>query len=311
VKVARKSGLVLALVLGFGAVRVPIERSFDRDRRAAGLRDDIDVRLSVREQVNQAALFAMLGGLRSLVAAVWDLWARDAWSKTNYGEVEQDYRFMQQLQPRVFYYWDMGQWMMAYNAASYYRFRNRERRGLDDLLYDSYVEKGRQMIEDGIRNLPNDWRLYQALAMLYSQRYPTRDYAKIAAAWERAAAQPDAPAFARRFHAYALAQVPGREEEARRRLQQAYDEAPKDRLPGTLLALLAIYEAADVAPTTSDPASLYRRLRAIYDRQFPDTQTPLLMRTLRLLEERLNLPASDRLPAEAERTAGQPPPVRI
>jgi hypothetical protein len=217
---------------------------------------------------------------------------------------------MQRLQPRGFYYWNMGQWMMAFNAASYYRYRNRERRDLGELLYESYVEKGREMIEEGIRNLPNDWRTYRAQAMLYSERYSTRDYAKIAEAWKHAAELPEAPAFARRFYAYALAHVPRQEDEARVLLQRLYDAGPENRKP-TLLALLQIYRAADEAPAASDPAALYRRLRAIYDHQFPDIQTPLLMGTLRRLEDRLNLPLADRLPADAEKTAGQPRPARL
>ena len=57
-------------MLPFGALRLPIEHQIESQRRAAGLREDADVRLTLREQVSQSALVAVLGGLRSLVAAL-------------------------------------------------------------------------------------------------------------------------------------------------------------------------------------------------------------------------------------------------
>ena len=299
-----KALVVAGAVLVFGALRLPIEHRIDRERRAAGLREDADVRLTLREQVSQSALVAVLGGLRSLVAALWDLWAREAWEKTNYGEVERDYRLAQRLQPRVFYYWDVGHWMMASNAASFYRYNNQGRRGVGELMYDSYVDKGRGMIEEAMHHLPDDWRVYQAMARLLEDQYRTRDYWKIAGAWREASGRPGAPAYTRRFHAYALANIPDREAEACGRLRALYDESKAHHVP-TLQTLLEIFRAAELAATTEQPQALHRRLRAIYDQKFPLTQTPLLVRTIRLLEGRLGLPAEQRLAPDAESTAGQ------
>jgi hypothetical protein len=134
-----KAAVAAGAILAFGGLRLIPEHRIDLARRDAGLREDSDVRLSLREQVNQSALAAVLGGLRSLAAALWDLWAREAWEKTSYGEVERNYRLAQRLQPRVFYYWDVGQWMMASNAASFYRYSNPNRRGTGELLYEAYV----------------------------------------------------------------------------------------------------------------------------------------------------------------------------
>jgi hypothetical protein len=309
VTVLVRAAVFLGAILAFGAMRLVPEHRSDLARRAAGLREDSEVRLNLREQVNQSALVAVLGGLRSLAAALWDLWARDAWEKTNYGEVERNYRLAQRLQPRVFYYWDVGQWMMANNAASFYRYDNPGRRGSSELLYEAYVEKGRAMIDEGQRHLPDEWRLDRALALILEYKYRRRDYAAIAEAWRRAATKPGTMAYTRRAYAYALAHVPGREREAFELLRTLHDEDPGHRKP-TLMTLLEIYRAAAEAPDTADPAALHRRLREIYDREFPITQTPLLVRTIRVLEGRLDLPPGQRLPPDAEATAGQPPPPR-
>ncbi|MGI8601709.1 MAG: hypothetical protein ACR2OZ_01785 [Verrucomicrobiales bacterium] len=294
-------------VLAFGAARLPIEAAFHQHRQAADLRENADVRLTLREHVSQSALFAVLGGLRALVAALWDLAARDAWEKTNYAEVERDYRFIQQLQPRVFYYWDMGQWMLATNAARFFRLSNSESPERASLLSNAYVEKGREMIQAGIRNLPNEYRIHQALARLLEDRYETRDYAKIAEAWANAARLPGAPGYTKRFHAYALTHIPDRENEAEQMLRQLFHEGVQHHKP-TLETLLGIYEAAQTAQEAADPSALHALLRRIYDRGHPLTRTPLLIRTIRRLEDHLALPAPERLPPSAEATAGQNPP---
>jgi hypothetical protein len=304
-----KSAAVLGAILMFGAGRLVPEHRLDLARQTAGLREDREVHLSLREQVNQSALAAALGGLRSLAAALWDLWARDAWEKTNYGEVERNYRLAQRLQPRVFYYWDAGQWMMADNAASFYRYNNPNRSGTGELLYEAYVEKGRAMIDDAKRHLPDEWRLDQALARILEYKYRQRDYTQIAEAWKAASTKPGVPAYTRRAYAYALAHVPGREAEALDVLRALHDEDAGHRKP-TLMILLEIYRGAAEAAITTDPAALHQRLRTIHDHGSPLTQTPLLVRTIRQLEARLNLPPDQRLPSNAEATAGQPPPPR-
>ena len=68
----KKSFIVLTLLLAFGALRLPLEARGAADRVAAGLRDDAGVSLGWREQVSQASMVAVLGGLRSMAAAIWD-----------------------------------------------------------------------------------------------------------------------------------------------------------------------------------------------------------------------------------------------
>ena len=291
-KSALKATITVLAVLGFGAVRLPLERGLDLERRAAALRDDADTSLSLGEQSTQASLVAVLGGLRSLVAAIWDLRACDAWEKTNYAQVEKEYRFCQRLQPRLFYYWDRGQWMMATNARHYYRYTDKERGDLAVLLEQSFVEKGLRMIKEGQRYLPDDYRIFQAEAELYQYRIRPRQPMIEVIAWRRAIACPGAPSYSRRFAAYALAHVPGREAEALRELSALaipFLENPRLRRPGTLFTMLDIYSLAAQADDWMKSVECHRILREIYDYSSV-VHTPLLISTIQELEWRLDLP---------------------
>jgi hypothetical protein len=209
----------------------------------AGLRDDVGTSMNIREQVSQASLVALLGGLRSLAAAIWDLWANSAWEKTNYGEVERNYLLSQRLQPRTFYYYDRGQWMMAYNAAHFYELQNQERGELNAVLRSAYTDKGMAMLRTGQRFLPHEPRLHEQEAVLYRDKIRPRQPEKEAAAWARTAVSPGAPTYARRMQSYALARSPGREVEAEalvRDILAEWKAQRKNAPPPTLLNLVRI-----------------------------------------------------------------------
>lgn len=282
--------VLVAAVLVFGAVRLPVERRLDLQRRAAGLRDDAGARMSFREQVNQASLFATLGGLRSLVAAIWDLWACTAWDKMDYAGVERDYRFCQRLQPRTFYYYDRGQWMMAYNAVRYFDLSSPERSDLNKLRSEAYMQKGLDMIKEGQRFLPNDPRIFEAEGILYRDKIRPRQAQLEADAWLKAARCPGAPARDARFHIYALAHVPGREEEAEAYLGGIYMQMTGRGLKPfpTLLSMLETYEIARRTEDRSLDDANYHRLRQLYDAS-PPSRTPLMLATLAELERRLGI----------------------
>ena len=290
---------VIAAVLAFGALRLPLERGLDGARRAAGLRHDAGLSLSFREQMSQASLVAVLGGLRSLVAALWDLWAAYAWENTDYAQVEKDYRFCQLLQPRIFYYWDRGQWMMATMGALFYRNDYADRGAMGSLLYEAFVEKGLQMVKDGQRFLPDEVRLYEAEAYIYRERVRPRPFELEAEAWRAARNCPGAPAYTHRFYAYALAQLPEREEEAERLLTELYRAQPSPA-PSTLIALLEVFHWSRLAEEWSTEQTAYSHLRRIYDAS-PVFHIPRLISTLKKLEARLGIPPWKSIPVSAGR----------
>jgi hypothetical protein len=158
------------------------------------------------------------------------------------------------------------------------------------------------MLRTGQRLLPLEPRLHEQEAILYRDKIRPLQPAKEADAWQRTAACPGAPKYARRMQAYALARVPGQEAAAEALLRDVLRLWPRQSRkppPSTLLNLLEIYELSrkiEVDPA-SKPAA-YARLKSLYIRSAP-SRIPLLSKTLRSLEADLGVPAPERLPEPA------------
>ncbi len=304
--------LAAGAVLLFGAARLPVEHRLDQSRRAAGLRDDAGLDLKLGEQITQASIFAVLGGLRSLAACIWDLWAYNGWEQEppNYAQVEKDYRFCQRLQPQAFYYWERGQWMMAYNAASYFRMSDPERRGISEIRAQSYIEKGLQMVKESQRYLPNDPKVYEMEARLYWQKIRPREPLKEAEAWRRASHLPGAMPYCARSVAYALSMAPGHEAETEALVRQL--AADPRNLVRTIETLLLTFDLA--RRIGDDPATnreIYQTLMEIYERlpaggglPAPAGRSITLLKSLKTLEEKLDIPEADRIPETGETVEG-------
>ncbi len=287
---AKKKIIIVGLgLLLFGAARLPFDRSLDAWRLQLGFGSLVSAQETFRERVSQNALIAVLGGLRSVVAVFLDLGARESWAKSNYGEVEQAYRFIQRLQPEVFYYWDIGQWMLASNAAAYYFYEDEDRSAVNSLLCESYAQKGVDMLIEGARYLPHDYRIHQALAQLLVLRYHQPNYRLVAEAWAKVKQCPDAPPYAPRFYAYALAHLPEREDEAREEIERLYAASPKNHVP-TLLNMRTIFQARQALKEPSaDRAEIFKKLQNIWQTS-PPCRLPALRQTLQQLETELKIP---------------------
>ncbi len=303
-----KIGAGLAAVLLFGAARLPLEHGLSQERRAAGLRDDAGLDLTFREQVSQASFVAVLGGLRSVVAAIWDLWATDAWEKIDYGQVEKDIRFCQALQPRVFYFWDRGQWMMAINAAGHVRNRDPERSLLSEALYDSYVEKGLAMTKQAQRWLPDTHQAWWAEYNIYYKRVRPMPWEAMSRALDHAVECTGAPSYLLRMRAYALARTPSRQAEARAELDRLYQESPRHHKP-TLLALRRAFQLADEIQASPPDAEKDRRLlgeaKAVYAKHVM-YHTPALVAAIHTLELRLDVPRAEWIPESRGEVVEEP-----
>ena len=238
-------GLVVALLLlGFGALRLPIESALSAQYRRAHF-NQVSLNLSLREQIGQLGFIAALSGFRSLVADLIFIEANVAWERTEWGRVLLLFRQATTLQPRSLLLWEMAAWHMAWNAsvAALHdpslpndTLRRQARR--------RYLALGKEFLERGIRNNPERPQLYESLARLYREKY--QDHAAAARLFAAAAALPGAPEYDKRFAAYELSQVPGREREAYGALRALYDKGPHERLPTLLKRLKFLEEKLDI-----------------------------------------------------------------
>jgi hypothetical protein len=177
----------LAVLLIFGVAKLPIESRFTQQLLEAKLLSP-PVDFGLRENLGQMGFAATLGGLRSLIDSITYLQAYHEWENINWGKVDQLFQVTIRLQPRFANYWDEASWHMAFNAASSYYSDEKLDPKLRLELATKHVERGIQIINDGLRVLPNESKLWVRLAEIHDRiRVPGfRDPARAGDAYVKA-----------------------------------------------------------------------------------------------------------------------------
>lgn len=159
----------LLVLLLLGAVKLPLEQAATAHLRAEKLLTP-RVDLSLRENLGQMGFAASLGGLRSLVASITYLRACGAWENVQWAAVDSLFQLTTRLQPRYTHYWDEAAWHMAWNASSHYLHNEKLNPALREKLSYEHVQRGITILQEGLRVLPDDARLWHTLAELYERR---------------------------------------------------------------------------------------------------------------------------------------------
>ena len=221
--------VVLAAVIGLGALKLPIERNLAVLHRQEHFRG-VEFNLDLREKLGQLGFLAALSGFRAIVADALFIQAYSAWENTEWGRMLLLFRHVTTLQPRVLLFWDTAAWHMAWNASvAAMNDRNQPRLALRVKAQREYFALGKDFLERGIKNNPDRPDLYEALARLYKEKY--KDHERASEYYAKAATLPGAAPWDRRFSAYELSECENREHEAYERLRSLYDEGEKERLP--------------------------------------------------------------------------------
>jgi hypothetical protein len=231
--------VVLAALVGLGALKLPIERNLSTLRRQEHFQG-VEFNLDLREKLGQLGFVAALSGFRAIVADALFIQAYSAWENTEWGRMLLLFRHITTLQPRVLLFWDTAAWHMAWNASvAAMNDRTQPRLALRVKAQREYFALGKDFLERGIKNNPDRPDLYEALARLYKEKY--KDHEHASEYYAKAAAVPGAAQWDRRFSAYELSYCEGREREAYERLLSLYNEGEKERLP-TLIKRLKFLE---------------------------------------------------------------------
>jgi len=243
--IARRLTAILLLLLA-GAALIPLQQHLAAEAKAAHLRKT-DLNLDLRERIGQMGFLAALSGFRSPLAAFLWIEAHTAWENTEWGRMAGLFDTVTTLQPRSIPYWETAAWHMASNASTA-ALQNEKQpsEALRIRAQRQYFQIGRDLLERGIRNNPDRYNLYLELARLLNDKF--EDYCGAADAYLKAASFPDAPAYCRRFAAYAMAKCPGRELEAYHLLKSLYDQGDKQRLPTLLNTLRNMEKKLDIPP---------------------------------------------------------------
>lgn len=213
-------GLLLLTLLGVG--KMPLEQHLSRNFRAAGLLE-APPPLGLRESLGQMGFAASLGGLRSLVASITYLQAYVSFEKLDWGKVDSLMTLTTRLQPRESSYWDEASWHMAYNAASNYQRREDLRAAIKNKLFRDHVQRGLEIVQEGLVYLPDDPRLLVRMGEIYRDRM--KESRPAAEAFLKAYANGAKP-FYERMGAYELVKL-GQPEDLKRAyaiLKRYYDQ---------------------------------------------------------------------------------------
>jgi hypothetical protein len=239
-------GLAAVGLLLFGAARLPVEEGLGQQHQLERLQR-VEFNLDLREKLGQLGFIAALSGFRAAVADVLFIQAHVAWENTEWGRVLLLFRQVTTLQPRSVMFWDMAGWHMAWNASvAAMRDANQPRQALRVKAQREFFALGKDFYERGIANNPDSAQLYESLARLYKEKY--NDHLRASEFYAKAAAQPGALGYNKRFAAYELSYCEGREREAYQRLHQLYDMGPNERLPTLVSRIKFLEEKLGIPP---------------------------------------------------------------
>ncbi|MEI6560818.1 MAG: hypothetical protein WCO68_01895 [Verrucomicrobiota bacterium] len=237
---------VLAALLVFGAVKFPLERSLTQAHRAAFFHG-AKLNLTLREQIGQGAFLAALSGFRGVIADFLSLEANTAWENTQWSRVLFLYEQITTLQPRLTLSWEMGAWYMAFDAAqAALDNRKQPRQALREKARREFIQQGRELLERGIRNNPDRYVLYNRLGFLLMHK--TEDHLAASQAYAKAAAFPDCMGYEKRFAAYELCKVPGREAEAYALLRKLYQQGERGHASQLSSQIKTLEEKLNIPP---------------------------------------------------------------
>jgi hypothetical protein len=212
-----------------GTILLPWEIQLQKKGKELGFRS-VALDLSLREQIGQSGFLAALSGFRAPLAALLWIKSHIAWENTEWGKMAALFDTVTTLQPHTLLYWDIASWHMAWNASmAAEQDQKQQSEALRERASRQYIDLGRDILQRGIRNNPNDYYLYERLGILLRDR--EKDHSGAANAFAKASTFPDCPAYVRRFSAYELAKVPGKEREAYDRLKALYNQGEKQHLP--------------------------------------------------------------------------------
>lgn len=232
--------LALLFLAVVGLARLPVETALNAEQRAAGFHS-ARLGMDLRARLGQTGFMAALSGCRAVVADLLCIQAHAAWERVEWGRMNWLFETATSLQPKALFIWEMAAWHMGYNASRAAREDARwTRESQRQRAERQYLLIARGYLERGIAANPTEPKLYELLGSLERDKF--HDPLAASLAYAAGAAQPGARSYLKRFAAYALAQVPGREVEAHARLRALYDLGTQEHLPTLLKELRRLEE---------------------------------------------------------------------
>ncbi|MBK1830562.1 hypothetical protein JIN77_07480 [Verrucomicrobiaceae bacterium R5-34] len=235
--------IILGVLLGFGAAKLRFEAALSQDMVENKLIQP-PLKKGTSLRLGQTSAAVALGGLRSLVASAWNFRAFLQFEDLDWIKLEESYGIITSLQPQTIQYWDTGAWHLHTNASVYYNenpdlppFRRRALRQL-------YINKGSELLEEGLRQNPDNWRLHLALARIWSDPHKLPDYPRAVRHYQDTSASSTTPDYKKaqlkRFTFYVMCKIPERRAEALELGREIFRTSDRNHTPNLVCCIFAL-----------------------------------------------------------------------
>jgi tetratricopeptide (TPR) repeat protein len=210
-----RRAMLVALLLGLWApFKIVWERQISHQQNLLRYHG-VTMTRQLRDQLGQGLTIGALSGMGSVVADLVWLNVEAAWENRDWFKMQAYINLCTALQPRSILFWDLGSWQLAWNASVAAMKNPAEPDPLRRLHASRFwIEKGRQVLQRGIENNPEHYKLWADMGLLYQTRLAdqekhagllaaaAQDYENAGHYYEEANKRPDVPIFYERFPAY-------------------------------------------------------------------------------------------------------------
>lgn len=235
--------VILILLVGFGAAKLSFEANLSKAMVDQQLLQPA-LKKGTSLQLGQTGAAVALGGLRSLVASIWSLRAFHHFGNLDWIKLEESYDVVTTLQPQTISYWKTGAWHLHTNASVYYN----ENKDLSPMrqsqMRQKYIRKGSAMLEAGVDQNPDEWKLHLELARLWSDSYKKPNLPRAVQHYKDTLASETLPDFERsklqRFLFYTMTRSPEHAHEALKLGSELFHQSPRNRVPNLVCCLFAL-----------------------------------------------------------------------
>ena len=248
--------VILGVLIAFGAAKLRFEHQLGKDMVEQKLLQP-PLKEGTSLKLGQTSAAVALGGLRSLVAAIWNFRAYLHFEELDWIKVEESYETITALQPQTTHYWDTGAWHLHTNAAVHYNEKMDLPPFRRNSLRQLYHNKGSDFLAEGVRQNPDNWRLHLSLARLWSDRYKFPDYQRSVEHYQDTMACENLPEFKRsqleRFTFYNMSMIPERYAEALEVGTALFKETDNNHLPNLVSSIFALQNELETPLLTRIP----------------------------------------------------------
>lgn len=298
--------VILATLAITGWLKMPFEQRLAEQMHELKL---VPPRLSLEERskLKQKAFIATYGSLRPTIAAFSSVQTTQYHSNQEWDKIENAFSEIVLLDPYNLYYWETASWHMAANAAVDRKNDQTLTEVARNKEFKKYIQKGKDIIEKGIKINPDNWQFLNLKARLQSNRYRNPNYHAAIKTYREILKTPELSFHHTKATEFSiqqcLLQIPEMHQESYDNALRLFHTAPQYKKPTTQNAIFVgqnhplnkVTKKMSLEEIYRTPEEAYRILKIKWQRRKLG-QTPYAVeKTIKQLENKLQIPNNKRV----------------